>query len=144
MRDNFTWTFDSELELKDAGAITASAAGTVGGSAAEIDLGTGRCTGSLVVDVTAMEVDTGDEIYTIALQGGDASGFGGDIFELATLVLGDSAVLVGTSDKTTGRYVVPFTNEINQVVWQYARIYCTIAGTIVTGINYSAFLTRPM
>lgn len=54
-----------------------------------------------------------------------------------------STVLFGTHDMTTGRYVLNFRNNIaNMVTKRYMRLYTTVAGTIVTGINYKAYLSR--
>ena len=54
-----------------------------------------------------------------------------------------STVLFGTHDMTTGRYVLNFRNNIaNMVTKRYMRLYTTVAGTIATGINYKAYLSR--
>lgn len=54
-----------------------------------------------------------------------------------------STVLFGTHDMTTGRYVLNFRNNIaNMVTKRYMRLYTTVEGTIATGINYKAYLSR--
>ena len=54
-----------------------------------------------------------------------------------------STVLFGSYDMTTGRYIMNFRNVIaNDVPKRYVRLYTHVAGTIATGINYSAYLSR--
>ena len=78
----------------------------------------------------------------------------------AGLVAADAAAQVGSADKildlgagrmdgtvvvddsAVGRYELPTTNEINGTVYRYMRLYTDVAGTIATGINYSANLQR--
>jgi len=137
--------FDGLLQLKDAGAITASAAAKVAGADKIIDLGAGRVEGTLIVITTAVEVDTGNELYSIKLQGSDVADFttSPKIKNLATILVGDSSVTGEDADSpASGRYEAHFTNEQNGVVYRYARVYTLVAGTVVSGINYIAFLSR--
>lgn len=63
--------FDSLTQLKDAGLVAASAAAQVGGSAKILDISASlpstavapEMRGTLVIDVTALEVATGDEVH---------------------------------------------------------------------------------
>jgi len=142
-QDRQSRTFDASLELTDSGLIAASAAGQVDGSAQIIDLGTGRVKGQAIIDVSACEVDTGDELYEIGIQVSSSATFASAIHEVATLKLGDAVVLPGDVDRTTGRFVLPFTNEIGDgLCYRYMRIYTTISGTIATGINMVAYAVR--
>lgn len=139
-------TYDALLELKDAGAITASAAAQVDSAAKIIDLGTGLVEADVVVDISAIEVDSDDEKYTIGIQISSSSSFASDIYEVKQLMVGSAGTaegdnLGGDTDMGVGRYRVPFTNEIaDGVTKQYMRIYVTIGGTIATGINYIAYI----
>lgn len=136
-------TFDVDLELKDAGLLAASAACQVDGSTKILNLGTGVVEGDIIIDASAVEVDTGDEIYEIGVQISSVSNFASDIYEVATLKLGDAAAIPGDVDMGVGRYVLPFTNQIaNGTVKQYLRLYVTITGTIATGINFTAFMAK--
>lgn len=136
-------TFDYNLYLKDAGLLAASAACQVGGSDKILDLGTGRIEGEVVIDVSACEVDTGDELYQIGVQISSSATFASDIYEVGTLKLGDAAVLPGDVDMTTGRFILPFVNEMGDgLVKRYLRLYVTISGTIATGINFKAYGVR--
>lgn len=131
--------FDSELELKDAGLVAASAAATVDSVAKVLDLGQSFWEGKVVIDVTALEVATGDEVYSIEWQLSSSSTFASGIVVSSILRIGDSTVAFGSADNTTGRYVQCVHNEFNGTLYRYARLYTRIAGTIATGINYSAF-----
>lgn len=129
---------DTNLVLDTAGLVAASAAGS-----GVIDTGGGYTEGFAWFNITAVEVDTGDELYTISLQGTNTAAFGGtDIVDLCMFRLGDATQLPGASDLTTGIYTLPFCNELLGTVYRYLRIYTTIAGTIATGINLEAYLTK--
>jgi hypothetical protein len=138
-----TKTYDDLLELKDAGLVAASAAATVSSAAKVIDLGAGDVEGDIIIDVSACEVASGNEIYTIGVQISSSASFASDIYEIVSLQLGDAAVIPGDVDMGVGRYVLPFQNRIaNGVAKRYLRLYTTVGGTIATGINYTAYLAR--
>lgn len=134
--------FDIRHKLKDAGLVASDAAGTVDGSAAVVDLGEGYVEGHMVVDVTAIEIASNDELYKIKLQGSSREDFAHNIEDLAIIELGAKEVLGGDMDSLTGRYMVPFTNVKGSYIWPYVRLYCDVNGSIATGINFSAFLQR--
>ena len=133
---------DSTMILKDAGLVAADAAGTVDGSAKVADVGAGLVEGNLVVDVTAIEIASNDERYAIKLQGSSKADFADTFEDLAILELGAHEVLGGDQDSEAGRYVIPFRNERKGTVYPYLRVYTDVSGTIATGINYSAHLTK--
>lgn len=141
-----TYTFDAELQLKDAGLVAADAAATVASVAKILDVGTGNVRGDVVVDVSAVEIATGDERYTVLVQGSNSSSFASGIAILAAMPIGDGSTIAtafGSSgvdvDDTTGRFVIPFRNERNGTNYRYIRLWTDVAGTIATGINYIAF-----
>jgi hypothetical protein len=128
---NITKTYDHALLLHDDAAITASAAGSVAGVARVLDLGAGKVFGDIIVDVSALDVDTGNEIVTIGVQLSSKSNFADDIYQVASLAIGDAAAIVGDVDMTTGRYVIPFNNLIKDAtVKRYLRLYFTVGGTV--------------
>ena len=133
---------DGTYLLKDAGAVTASGAGQVDSSAKIADLGAGKVEGHMVVDVSAIEIADNDELYQIALQGSSKSDFADTYEELAIVELGAKEVLGGDQDSAIGRYKVPFTTERNGTVYRYVRVYCTVSGTVATGINYKCHLEK--
>lgn len=142
VRQNLDHTLDAELEFKDAGAITASAAAEVDSSAQIIDTGGAYFEGDMVIDITAVEVDSGDEKYLIHVQASDSSTFASTIQSVVAFEAGDSAVVSGDIDTGTGRYILPFSNQVGETIYRYLRVYTFISGTIVTGINYTANATH--
>lgn len=136
-------TFDADLEFKDAGLVDASAAAQVDSAAQVIDVGTGFFKGCMIIDVSALEIGSDDEIYDIVVQGSSDDDFGTDtnIVELAAISLSAKEVKRTDSDKddSTGRYKIYFDNENNGTFYPYLRLYTVVDGTITDGINYSAF-----
>lgn len=144
-----SFTFDADLQMKDAGLVAADAAWTVGGSALVLDVGTGRFCGQCVIDVSAMEIASGDERYTFLIQGSSSATFASDIVILAALPVGDGSTIAtafGGSgvdvDDTAGRYVLGFTNERNNTYYRYIRGFTDVAGSIATGINFIAYVAK--
>jgi hypothetical protein len=133
--------FDVAHELKDAGLVASDQAGTVDGQPKVVNLGA-AAEGKLVIDVSALEIDSDDELYKIKLQGSSRADFAHNIEELAILELGAKEVLGGDQDSQAGRYVVPFSNVKGAYLWPYVRIYTDVSGSIASGIDFSAFLTR--
>lgn len=135
-------TYDASLSLKAAGLVAASANG-----ATIVDIGNGFVDADMIVDVSAIETDSSDESYTVILEGSSDSDFGtaGNIVALARTVFGHSsaaAMAPQGSTSAVGRYVVPFRNELNGSMYRYLRLRTVVAGTIATGINYAAFISK--
>ena len=136
-------SFDAATELKDAGAITADAAAQVGGSDQILDLEEGgglfdtpsgsdgsRFDGSVIIDVTALDIVSNDEIYKIIAQVSSSPTFASDIKNVAILELADTAVASGGADDgEVGHYELGFTNEQNGVARRYARLFTDVTGT---------------
>jgi hypothetical protein len=133
-------SFDASLLMKDAGLVATSAAATVAGNARVIDLGAARVDGRVIIDATAIEVDSSNEKYDIELQVSNASNFGSGIFIAGKVTLGHSSTTNESASTAVGRRELAFTNEINGTVYRYARLFTRIAGTVSTGINYTAVL----
>jgi hypothetical protein len=132
--------FDSLLQLKDAGLIAADAACQVASADKILDVGTGRFEGKAIIDVSAIEIASNDEVYKISIQGSSSASFASDIVDLGILELGALEVIGGDVDSTTGRYILPFSNEKNGVYYRYIRGYVDVTGTIATGINFTAWV----
>lgn len=140
------YTYDANMQLKDAGLVAADAAATVGGSAKVLDLGGGLVEGDIIIDVSALEIASGDERYTIIAMLSSSSTFASDIVIASAIAIGDGST-IGTAfgssgvdvDDAVGRYILPFRNERNGIWYRYLRIWTDVAGTIATGINYTAF-----
>lgn len=140
-----SYTFDAAMVLKDAGLVAADAAAQVGGSPKIIDLGsdTANFSGVAVVDVSAIEIASNDELYRIIIQGSNTANFSGAKENLAELTLGATAVRPGgAADSVVGRYELAFSNRQGDVTYRYLRAFTDVNGTIATGINYKAFIGR--
>lgn len=141
-RNQKDFTYDADLRLKDAGAVTADAAGTVGGSAKVLDLGAARFNGRVILDVTALDVATGDEAYRIRTQFSNSASFASGIVNGPEQLLGDSTLTLGSADSIVGRYEIPFASEINGATYRYMRIYTDVSGATSVSIDYSAFVVQ--
>lgn len=132
---NQSFTKDANLALKAAGLIDADADHTT------VDLGgDGFFEGFVVIDVSAIEIASNDELYQIQVQLSSDNFVAENIVKM-TLPLGATEVVEdSTGDSTTGRYVLPVNNEWLGVGYRYIRLHTEVSGTIATGINFSAFL----
>lgn len=133
---------DADLALKAQALVAASAAGSL-----IVDTGGGVYRGELVINVTACEIASANEFYDVVLQGSPDSGFGtaGNIVELAQRSYGAKAGRITDADKDDAAAFVdnfPVTNVYAGTPYRYLRIYTRVAGTVATGINYSARLTQ--
>lgn len=139
-----TYPFDILTLLKDAGLIAASARAQVGGVNQILNVGTARIDAIAVIDVTAVEIGTGDEDFIIIIQGSTSASFASNVQNLAMIDLGANATgrPGGAIDSLVGRYELMFTNEQADVTYPYISAYTKVAGTIATGINYTAFVTE--
>jgi len=132
-------TYDHEMLMKDAGLVAASAAATVATVARVQDVGNARVDARIIVDITAAEAATGDELYTVEVQVSNSATFANTVFIAAAIRLGAAATTFESAVTAVGRREIAFTNEINGVVYRYVRIFTRVVGTIATGVNYRAF-----
>lgn len=133
---------DSATQLKDAGLVAASAQTQVGGSNVKLDFGSGKpfTEVKLMIDISAIEVASGDEKYEIEYQLSDSATFASGNVVAAVIKVGDSSVTGGSADNAAGGPItLGVTNEFQGTRYQYARLYTRVAGTIATGINYTAY-----
>lgn len=130
------YTYDDALELKAAGLVAASADGSI------VDLGEGLVDGFLVIDVTAIEVASGDERYTVSLEGSNVAAMTSGSVCLAKKVFGNLVVPMDAALSESGRYVIPFRNEEGGSTFRYVRLSTLVAGAIATGINFAAFMAK--
>jgi len=136
MGQHSNFIYDNGLLLKAAGLLAASADGTI------IDLGAGFVKGNVVIDLSACEIATGDEIYTVSLEGSNVAAMTSGSACLAKKVFGNLVVPMDAALSAAGRYVIPFRNEEGGTLYRYVRLSTLIAGTIATGINFSAFIAK--
>lgn len=128
--------YDDSLSLKDAGLVASTTT-----ESTIVDLGSGIVDGFLVLDVSACEVASTDEIYLVCLEGSNVAAMTSGSVCLAQIEMGN-ATAPADADTSTGRFVVPFRNEQNGTLYRYVRIYTEVAGTIATGINFVAFIAK--
>jgi len=138
-----SFTFDANLQMKDAGLVAASAQAQVAGADKIVNVGSGRYNGKLVIDATAIEVDSSNELYSIEVQGSTSATFASGIVVLAERQLGHSSTTGSSASDVAGRYTLDFSNvDVDGARLPYLRVYTRVAGTIATGINYAAWITK--
>lgn len=145
VKQNNSFTKDSALQFLDdtntpATALGAASATTVAHDTLDLG-GDGHFEGYLVIDVSAIDVVTGDEVYYVHLELSDTSVFTA-VYDKIVVPLGSDAtgVHTGTANSTVGRFVVPVTNEYKGVSYRYARLKTTAAGT-TPSITFTSFLS---
>ncbi len=131
------FTYDDALNLRDPAGLTSSADGDI------LDLGLGLVDGYLVIDMSACEVDSGNEIYTVSLEGSTVSAMSSTSVCLAKKVFGNLVVPMDAALSAAGRYVIPFRNEEGGQLYRYVRLSNVVAGTIASGgIVFGAFIAK--
>lgn len=160
-----TYTFDANAVLSDnAAAYTASGYAQVAGADGIVDLGgnqgvtvtlpaiddtttytpqQARIDAMLVLDITAIDITSGNETYSIdLLVSNDPAFAAGAAVCAASVQLGKGASLRGAvaqKDSTTGRVELGFTNNIQGALYQYAKLFITCGGT-TPSINILSFI----
>lgn len=128
--------YDVKTILKAAGLVAASANGT------GIEVGSGKINARMVVDVSAVEIADGDEVYALHFVGGDDASFT-NWTSLACLELGASTTgIEGNVDSEIGRHEIIVSNEKGGVIYPHVRLRTVVSGTVGTGINFSAYLSE--
>lgn len=143
------YAFDAATLLQDSKAFAAAAstAGTVAAVAKVVDLGDGSsqmpagtpviAEGKMIVDVSALDIGSGDELYFVQIQGSTTNVFTAAQV-LGELPLGAVAGQVGIAT-TIGRYEVQWRNELNGLIYRYLRFFIIVSGTTPT-ITLSAWI----
>jgi len=134
--------YDSELRLKDTGVVTSSGYGKVESSAKVADLGNGLVRGNVIIDVSEIALAGNDELYGFHIMGGDDESFTNEV-SLVSLEIGANEVSQGNRDAKMGRYVLPFQNERNGIVYPYVRIRHVLSGASPS-VNYIARLEKDL
>ncbi len=147
-----SYIFDADLELKDAGLIAADENATqVDSTDSIVDLGAGRCDGTLVLNVSACEVASGDEVYQVCMMFSNSSTHASGVVAGPTFYLGDAAgiaailnapTVVPDTDNAIGRYELPFTNVYDGVSYRYLLLSVEVSGAVATGVNFTAYVSK--
>lgn len=125
------YPFDRNLAFSDG--VTLTATGNIQFAAADVIIDTlgGRMDGVLVINVSAIDVSSGNEAYQIILQGSNDSGFASGIENLAQTDMGHASVRLGgaSASSIVGVHEMPFTNNRAGVEYRYLRVRVVAAGT---------------
>lgn len=140
---HFTVPVDANLQFASAQTLTAT--GYVNNTTAVLDLGLGRFTGMLALDISALKVSVTDETYKFCLIGSNDAVFGNGNCDLlayhdfaglaANRVIATILAASPTVPPTNlaGSIVyLPFTNFMQGFVYRYTKLYVIIAGTSPT------------
>jgi hypothetical protein len=147
----FIVPFDAMLDLS-GGVQTLTATGYMG-SPNTVNLPVGRLSGILALDISAIDVSSGDETYKFCLFGSNDVSFGNGNVELLAFhdfaaasagrqvptILGASPAMPPVGAAGTLTYVL-FSNLMQRIVYQYARGYVVIGGT-TPSVSFRAWLS---
>lgn len=144
----FNRIVDTLLVLKAAALVAADTAHAI------LDLGAGLVRGDIVIDWTACEIASNDEQYEVGLYGSNSATFASGVQVLNVFQFGKASVIntdLGNvtgavhdvDTPATGKLVAPFCNVYNGTTYRYVRLATNVAGTIATGFNFAAFITKP-
>jgi hypothetical protein len=123
--------------------VTLTATGNFQINSADVVLkiGKGRQDMSLIVDVAALDVASGNELYDLLLQGCNAQDFSTAIENLAHIELGHTSVRKGGARTSPiGRYAIPVSNELLGE-FEFVRLRLVAAGT-TPSITCTAWLSE--
>jgi hypothetical protein len=155
----FTLPRDAQTEFANAQTLTAT--GYINNTQAVIDLGggsggtagVGRILGFLALDITAIDVSSGDETYGVGLIGSNDVAFGNgncDLLMWHDFTAAASARTVPTicaaspaippTGITGTLMALPFTNLMQGFIYRYMKLRAIIGGTTPT-ITLSAWLS---
>lgn len=147
----FDVPFDAALDLS-GGAQTLTATGYMG-SPNQIDYSQGRSVGLMSIDISAIDVSSGDETYKFHLMGSnDVNWANGNVELLAfhdlaaatagrqvPTILGVTPAIPSLNVAGTIIYL-PFTNLMQRIVYRYMRGYVVIGGT-TPSITFRSWLS---
>lgn len=148
---NFTLPVDGNMQF--ASAMNLAATGYINNANAVLDLGLGRFTGMLALDISVLKVSAGNETYQLALFGSNDNAFGNGNVDLLAFhdfasvtagrivptILAPSPVVPPTN-LAAQIMALPFTNFMQGFVYRYLKLYATIAGTLPS-ITLSAWVS---
>jgi len=150
-----TYSFDVNLLLADgAAAQTATGYAQVGGANGILDLGgnqgvtplqQARIDACCIVDVTAIDISSGNETYKLMILVSNDPAFGaGNVEQAGGITLGKGASRDGINmkDSVIGRYEIPFATQIAGTIYEYAALYVVCGGTTpsITTLSFVAIL----
>ena len=146
------WAVPFDAMTAFANYQTLTATGYVNAIQAQVDIGVGRWIGALALDISALDLSSGDETYRLHLLGSNDQAFGnGNVEILATQdfaaasagrlvpTIAPASDAVPPARKTANRIIVPVTNQRGIYVFRYLQLYAVLAGT-TPSITLAAWL----
>lgn len=135
------FTYDDSLGLADSNTVTAT-----GETTTIIDLGDGLFDGFLVVDISALDMTTGDEAYRLNVEGSTVAAMTSTSKGLAGIDIGNTVVPMDADDAAItsaapARLVIPFRNERMGTLYRYVRLHYVLGGTSPS-MTFLAFLAK--
>ncbi|TBY41592.1 hypothetical protein [Rhizobium leguminosarum] len=142
--------FDTLTAFANGQTITAT--GYVNAIQAQVDIGVGRWIGKLNIDISALDLSSGDETYRLFLLGSNDAAFANGNVEILnvqdfaaasagrlvpTIVPASDAVPVAR--KSASRFTIPVTNQRGIYVFRYLQLYAVLGGT-TPSITLAAWL----
>ena len=134
---------DTLMQLKALGTVATTMVGEFPiGTEKSFDTGGGATKGNFITNVYATPASILPQTkFVLKLQGSKNAAFS-TINDLQILEIGDSTQISGGSDLTTGKYILPFSNDLDGTVYRYLRHYLTAGGTCGTGMQYEVYLSK--
>jgi hypothetical protein len=121
---------------------TLTATGYFDGIQKTVDLGPGRFTGFLALDLSALDLSSTDETYKLMLLGSNDAAFGNGNVELLALrdfaaatagrvlaTICPASDAVPETNRAASRFEIPFSNQMGVYVFRYTQLYLVAGGT---------------
>lgn len=152
-----SYSFDANLVLSDNGAAyTANGYTQVAGADQILNLGgnqgvtplqQARMDAVCVIDVTAIDIASGDERYRIKLLACNTADFASNVVEIASIGLGkgSSGTPATQKDSVVGQYELMFCTEQASLKYQFLKAFVEVSGTTpsISLLAYIAVLPEP-
>lgn len=136
------WDVPFDVATAFANGQTLTATGYVNAIQAQVDIGAGRWIGKLNIDISALDLSSGDETYRLFLLGSNDPAFANGNVEIlasqdwaaasagrliATIVPASDAV--PSPRKSASRFTIPVSNQRGIYVFRYLQLYLVAGGT---------------
>jgi hypothetical protein len=111
-----------------------------GRNGAVVPVQEGRTDAVMVVDVTALDISSGNETYKIMVLGSNDPALASGNVCLGEMTMGKGTSIDGINmaDSVIGRYEIGFCNVAAAAYYQYVGVYVIVGGT-TPAITYTAF-----
>ena len=134
--------FDDLLVLKAKGTVgTAMVGEDPIGTDKYVDVGNGHTRGDMIVNMYSCGSLAATNFWKVNLQGSKNTSFS-TLRDLVEFTMGHFGVVTGGTSLHVGRYIIPFTNEMDGVTYRYLRHYLFASSTMATGIQYEVYLSK--